>query len=61
MNQILKNPWFWGGTALIIFGYFTAKGSAGEVGTGIENGVVILSIAGGAALIIYTVNKGAAA
>ena len=57
MNQILKNPWFWGGTALIVFAYFSAKGSATEVGQGASDGLVILSVAGGAALIIYAVNN----
>jgi hypothetical protein len=57
MNQILKNPWFWGGTALIVFAYFTAKGSAQESGAGVQNGLEILSIGGGIALIIYAVNN----
>jgi hypothetical protein len=57
MNQILKNPWFWGGTALIVFAYFTAKGSAQESGQGVHDGLVIVSIGAGAALIIYAVNN----
>lgn len=57
MNSIIKRPVFWGGVALITFAYFTAKGSATESGQGVENALTILGIAGGAALIIYAVNK----
>lgn len=57
MNQIIRKPVFWGGVALITFAYFTAKGSAQESGQGVENALTILGIAGGAALIIYAINK----
>lgn len=59
MSKIIHKPIFWGGVALITFAYFTAKGSAAESGVGIENALTIVGIAGGAALIIYAVNKSA--
>jgi len=57
MSKIIHRPIFWGGIALITFAYFTAKGSAAESGAGVENALTIIGIAGGAALIIYAVNK----
>ncbi len=57
MSKIIHKPIFWGGVALITFAYFTAKGSAQESGAGVENALTIIGIAGGAALIIYAVNK----
>lgn len=57
MKSIVNKPVFWLGTALIVFSYFTAKGSSTQVGTGAENALTVLGIAGGAALIIYAVNK----
>ena len=57
MSKIIHKPIFWGGVALITFAYFTAKGSASETGAGVENALTIVGIAGGAALIIYAVNK----
>ena len=57
VNRVFGNPFFWGGTALIVFAYFTAKGSAEETGQGLENGLTILALAGGAAAIIWAINK----
>jgi hypothetical protein len=56
-SRIFANPLFWGGTALIVFSYFTAKGSSQETGQGIDNALTILAIGGGAALLIYAINK----
>lgn len=56
MNKIVKSPIFWGGTALIVFAYFTAQGSAGETGQGMQNALTAVGIGGGIALIIYAVN-----
>lgn len=58
-SKIIRSPIFWGGTALIVFAYFTAKGSASESGAGVENGLTLLGIGGGAALIIYSIRKAA--
>lgn len=56
-GKILSNPFFWGGTALIVFAYYTAQGSAQETGQGINNGLTLLAIGGAAALIIVAINK----
>lgn len=57
MNKIIRQPIFWGGTALVVFAYFTAKGSAQESGQGVENALTIAAIGAGAAMIIYSIRK----
>lgn len=57
MKGITSKPIFWGGTALIVFAYFVAKGSAQESGQGVENALTIASIGLGAGLIIYAAKK----
>lgn len=54
-GKIISKPIFWGGTALITFAYFSAQGAASETGVGIQNGLEIVALGFGVALIIYAV------
>ncbi len=57
LPRVASSPVFWLGTAAIVFAYFTAKGSSEETGQGLNNALTIIGVAGGAALIIYAINK----
>ena len=56
-GRIFTNPFFWGGTALIVFAYFSAQGSAQETGQGINNGLTLVAIGGAAAFVILAINR----
>lgn len=57
MKNLARNPWFWGGTALIVFAYFTAQGSAQETGAGVQNALTIVGIGVATGAVIYSLNK----
>jgi hypothetical protein len=58
MSKIIRKPIFWGGTALIVGAYFLSEGASAGAGQGLSNGLTIIAVAGGIALIIYAINSG---
>jgi hypothetical protein len=57
VNKILHSWVFWAGTGLIVFAYFTAKGSAQQTGEGLDNGLTLVGVGAGVALVIYAINS----
>jgi hypothetical protein len=52
MKKITSQPIFWVGTAVIVFAFYSANNP--QTQSGVETGVVIVSLGLGAAAIIYS-------
>lgn len=57
MNKIVSKPVFWLGTSAIVGAYYLSSGSAPGASTGLQNGIEIIALAGGIALIIYAIRS----
>ena len=57
MSKIVRKPIFWVGTAAIVGALYLGETAGPGAGQGLNNGLTIIAIAGGLALLIYVVNQ----
>jgi hypothetical protein len=56
MNKIVRKPIFWLGTAAVVGALYLGETAGPGAGQGLNNGLTIIAVAGGIALIIYALN-----
>ena len=57
MSKIVRKPIFWVGTAAIVGALYLGETAGPGAGQGLNNGLTIIAIAAGLALLIYAVNQ----